>query len=392
MSSRGRAKRHLAARQQQRGEPARPWTSKQNLLWPSFSEASTIPGVAILPLRAFLAVTFLYAGYQKLADPGYFTLGSPTYIGTQMLQFSRNSPIGFVLQHMLEHAVAFGLLTILTELAIGFLVLLGLFTRPAAAVGFILNFVLFLSASWNVYPYFMGSDIVWCACWLTLALAGPGPFALDPLVAGPISRRLPAPLPDVVLGSTETARASLRPVEDTESVASATARRSLLSRREALVGGAIAMMTVILGIIPRGRPSGAVAHTAAAQTPGTGSGGTSTAPTPAPAAPSGSGAGQLIARAGQIPVNAALPITDPSSGNPGALVHTADGKYVAYDAVCTHAGCTVQYDPSNRLLVCPCHGGEFDPAQGAQVVAGPPPSPLTSLPIKVDSSGNVYLG
>jgi Rieske Fe-S protein len=93
----------------------------------------------------------------------------------------------------------------------------------------------------------------------------------------------------------------------------------------------------------------------------------------------------------QIPVNSALATTDPKSGDPAVVVHTANNQFVAYDAVCTHTGCTVQYDPSYKLLVCPCHGGAFDPAQNAQVVAGPPPVPLTPLPIHIDGSGNISL-
>ena len=67
------------------------------------------------------------------------------------------------------------------------------------------------------------------------------------------------------------------------------------------------------------------------------------------------------------------------------------GGVVAYDAICTHAGCTVQYDPTQKLLVCPCHGGAYDPAKGAAVVYGPPPSPLTQLTVKVESNGEYYL-
>jgi thiosulfate dehydrogenase (quinone) large subunit len=59
--------------------------------------------------------------------------------------------------------------------------------------------------------------------------------------------------------------------------------------------------------------------------------------------------------------------------------------------VCTHAGCTVEYDPQSKLLVCPCHGAEYDPTHDAQVVAGPAPSPLTKLLITIDSKGNIYL-
>jgi len=51
---------------------------------------------------------------------------------------------------------------------------------------------------------------------------------------------------------------------------------------------------------------------------------------------------------------------------PAALVRLADGSVVAYSRVCTHAGCQVGFDPQAMLLVCLCHGAEFDPSYQAQ--------------------------
>jgi Rieske Fe-S protein len=70
------------------------------------------------------------------------------------------------------------------------------------------------------------------------------------------------------------------------------------------------------------------------------------------------------------------------------LVHLDNGDFVAYSAVCTHQGCTVAY--KNGQLACPCHGSVFDPAHGAEVVAGPAPRPLPKIPIKV-SGGEVFM-
>ena len=60
---------------------------------------------------------------------------------------------------------------------------------------------------------------------------------------------------------------------------------------------------------------------------------------------------------------------------PTLLIHHEDGHYVAFDAVCTHLGCTVAFQPENHRIFCPCHGGVYDMNTGA-VVSGPPPRGL----------------
>ena len=70
------------------------------------------------------------------------------------------------------------------------------------------------------------------------------------------------------------------------------------------------------------------------------------------------------------------------SGNSAVLVHLDNGDFVAYSAVCTHQGCKVAYQGGN--LACPCHGSVFDPANGAEVVAGPASRPLPEIPVKVE--------
>ncbi len=92
-----------------------------------------------------------------------------------------------------------------------------------------------------------------------------------------------------------------------------------------------------------------------------------------------------IAQVSAVQPNNAVTFTIPSNGDPGVLVRLNNGKFVAFDATCTHAGCPVQYDPSSQHLLCPCHGAEFDPANAASVVQGPANAPLTSVPIHVDN-------
>ena len=81
---------------------------------------------------------------------------------------------------------------------------------------------------------------------------------------------------------------------------------------------------------------------------------------------------------------------DTASGDPVLVIKLPSGSVVAYDAICTHAGCTVQYDPGSASMICPCHGAQFDPAHQGRVMAAPTDQPLATIPIRVDpQSGDV---
>lgn len=387
--------------------PRRATRSNEHVQLQQFAADRPVTGFAVLPMRLFLGVTFIYAAIQKLMDPGFFHAGSPTYIGAQMLAFSRGSPIQALLHHLVAYAVPVGLLTVFTEGSIGLLVLLGLFTRPASLIGMSLSMGFFLSASWNTYPYFFGSDIVFVVCWLTLAITGPGILALDAIVEGPIVRGFqgrttgqPVPWIAALLtgwhwptgpdedGLVPTVTEGARP-------SGADQPRRLLTRGEALLGSLATLGLVVLGLHPRGggaaatsklagtRPAPPVATPIAPK-----SGAVAAAPVPTSAVPAGA---KKIGNVSQLPVNSAGTVSDPKTGDPAVIVHTSGSNFYAFDAICTHAGCTVQYDSQQKLLVCPCHGGTFDPAHGAQVVAGPPPSPLTPIQMTIDPHGDIYL-
>src|SRR5947209_7932956 len=151
------------------------------------------PALALLPLRLFLGVTFVYAGIQKLSDPGFLHPGAPTYIGTQLHSFANGTPGGFLLRAFaIPHPKVAGVGVALVEIAIGLLVLVGLATRAAAAVGLVLNLILFLTNSWKTSPYFLGSDIVFAFAWLPFVLAGArGQPALDNVVDRRAAARRP---------------------------------------------------------------------------------------------------------------------------------------------------------------------------------------------------------
>ena len=91
-----------------------------------------------------------------------------------------------------------------------------------------------------------------------------------------------------------------------------------------------------------------------------------------------------------MPDNSSAAFTIPSNGEPGLVIHTVTGDFVAYNAVCPHMGCTVGYSSASKIIVCPCHGSEFEVSNG-DVIVGPAPHGLTKLKIEEGSNGNLYL-
>lgn len=71
-------------------------------------------------------------------------------------------------------------------------------------------------------------------------------------------------------------------------------------------------------------------------------------------------------------------------GHPALLIRHANNEFTALSAVCTHLGCTVQFDPAKQNIFCACHGGEYDAKTGANV-SGPPPKPLTQFKVAIDN-------
>ena len=129
---------------------------------------------SLWPLRIFMGATFLYAGLQHLTDPSYFDPSKTGYIGHLISQYAIGSPIhDFLLGVVEPNAITFGYVVGVGETLIGIATLVGFLFRIAAFAGLLLNFTFFLSATWNAFPFYFGSDIVFAACWLTLLLTGP---------------------------------------------------------------------------------------------------------------------------------------------------------------------------------------------------------------------------
>jgi rieske iron-sulfur protein len=76
---------------------------------------------------------------------------------------------------------------------------------------------------------------------------------------------------------------------------------------------------------------------------------------------------------------------DPAEFDEQTKARAVDG-IIAYSAICSHAGCPVtawvKSDVGDKeVLKCMCHNSEYDPRAGAQVVFGPAPRRLATLPL-----------
>ena len=67
---------------------------------------------------------------------------------------------------------------------------------------------------------------------------------------------------------------------------------------------------------------------------------------------------------------------------PALLIHHKDGSMVCFEAICSHLGCTVQFQADKDRIFCPCHSGQYDMHTGKNV-AGPPPKPLKQHHVEV---------
>ncbi|HEX6523711.1 MAG TPA: Rieske 2Fe-2S domain-containing protein [Streptosporangiaceae bacterium] len=330
---------------------------------------------ALLPLRAFLGFTFCFAGLQKLANPGFFEASNPGSIQAQLAGSVRRSPIHPLISPLTHISVLLGLVIAFSELAIGLGTLLGLWQRLAAAGGVALSLMLFLTVSYHSSPYYTGADIVFVFAWTPLVAAGAGSvLSLDAVIAA----RARAPR-----GGRPSKRLSPEEASRREVVLKGTAT-AVLAATGLVLGGVVAG----LGRLAGGTKDNSVTSLSSpAQS--------ASAPKTAPSASGSSGsggshpAGTVIGPARDVPVGRAASFTAPGTGDPSIVIQATAGNFVGFDAVCPHAGCTVQYDQSQALIVCPCHGSQFNATTGA-VEVGPAATGLTPIKIAEGKDGQLY--
>jgi thiosulfate dehydrogenase [quinone] large subunit len=139
---------------------------------------------ALLPLRIFLGVTFIYAGLDKLTDSAFMKSSGTGSIGDQMRNVRDSSAFPDMIDMALKSPVGFGYAIALGELAVGIGTLIGLLARLAALGGALISLSLWLTMSWAAEPYYFGNDLAYLMAWLPLVLAGAPYFSLDAAIRG----------------------------------------------------------------------------------------------------------------------------------------------------------------------------------------------------------------
>jgi len=346
------------------------------------ARSETVPVWVLLPLRGFMGFTFVFAGLQKLANRQFFTAGAPGSIQEQLQASARTSPVHFLVTPALHAPVAFGVAIALAEIGIGLGVGLGLFGRVAAAGGMLLSLLFFLTVSFNTWPYYYGSDIVFLFAWTPLFLAGSGPLSLDAALQLSARRKLGVPEYTPLEGDVGR-RAFLRQLNAATALG---AFGLFLAGITAAVGRATSKSTRLSsgpGLTPVG--GGSTGTTGSTSTPTTSDAGSSSTTTPV-----GTPKGTRIGPASSVPVGGAASFTDPGTGQPAYVVQPTAGKLVAFSAICTHAGCTVGFQSgSPPEFVCPCHGSIYNATSG-QVIQGPAVEALPQITLAVSTSGDLF--
>ncbi|WP_079039425.1 DoxX family protein [Streptomyces sp. Root431] len=138
---------------------------------------------ALVPLRLFLGVTFVYAAFDKLTDSAFFAADGSGSIGETMRAVRDSSAIPGLVDLALKNPSGFGYAIAFGELAVGIGTLLGLYARVAALGGALISLSLWLTVSWQVNPYYLGNDLAYLMAWLPLLLAGASVLSVDRLLA-----------------------------------------------------------------------------------------------------------------------------------------------------------------------------------------------------------------
>ena len=100
---------------------------------------------------------------------------------------------------------------------------------------------------------------------------------------------------------------------------------------------------------------------------------------------------KMVGKAGSLGVNQVVSFTFPDASSPCALLKMGtpvlggvgpNQDIVAYSTMCTHMGCPVSYDGTQRVFKCPCHFSIFDAEKSGEMVCGQATENLPRIVLK----------
>lgn len=325
------------------------------------------PLSALLPLRLFLGVVFLYAGLSKIADSTFLDDSSPLSMHASVVAVQAQSPIGALLGPVVRHSAVFGLLMALGEIAVGIGTLAGLLHRIAAAGGVVLALSLFLTVSWGADPWYTGADLGYAVAFFPLLLSRATPLSADAWLVEVTRRRIADETDDRLVTSEDRTR------------------RGILTGIAALAG----LVGVAGAALARGRSTprakrGAVTPQSSAV--GTTSSALQASPTVTPAGDAA--VGKTLAKTADVPVGGGKQVDSPVTGEAVWVLQLEAGRYTALTAACPHQGCAVNFVSASAGFVCPCHRSTFSTTGAVQ--KGPAASDLTAVAVR-ESAGVITL-
>ncbi|MFG1946685.1 Rieske (2Fe-2S) protein [Nonomuraea sp. NPDC048826] len=95
--------------------------------------------------------------------------------------------------------------------------------------------------------------------------------------------------------------------------------------------------------------------------------------------------GKVIAKTADVPVGGGTVVKKYKM----VVTQPSEGVYKAFGASCPHRGCAVS-PPKDNVMVCPCHGSEFD-ADTGEATKGPATGRLIPYQVKVEGDGIVVV-
>ena len=97
--------------------------------------------------------------------------------------------------------------------------------------------------------------------------------------------------------------------------------------------------------------------------------------------------GTAIAQLANLKVGEGFNFTA-NDGTGAILFKTKDEKVYALSRICTHQGCSVDFDLAQNKLICPCHGATYETVDG-NVISGPTTKNLKKINVKIDGDNIV---